>query len=72
MNRMAVVVLAVASCVTTLGQQGRGGAQFPGGTNPDGSLRPSAPVTQLPGHDSSQEGLTRLRAYGATPAQKRP
>ncbi|HYT68240.1 MAG TPA: hypothetical protein VEL51_17565 [Vicinamibacterales bacterium] len=26
--------------------QGRGNQQFPGGTNPDGSLRPSAPVTR--------------------------
>jgi hypothetical protein len=27
--------------------QGRGGNQFPGGQNPDGSLRPSAPVARL-------------------------
>src|SRR6476660_8061373 len=27
-------------------QRAGGGGQFPGGTNPDGSLRPSAPVTR--------------------------
>ncbi len=42
----------VAGQATTAGQpavpaQGRGGNQFPGGTNPDGSLRPSAPVRGL-------------------------
>jgi hypothetical protein len=29
------------------GQGGRGNSQFPGGTNPDGSLQPSRPVTSL-------------------------
>jgi hypothetical protein len=32
-----------------------GGAQFPGGTNPDGSLRPSAPVTRLFTQDAYTE-----------------
>jgi hypothetical protein len=37
-------------------QTGRGGgAQFPGGTNPDGSLRPSAPVTRLFTQDAYTE-----------------
>ena len=35
--------------------QGRGGGQFPGGTNPDGSLRPSAPVTRLFTQDAYTE-----------------
>lgn len=37
------------------GQQGRGGAQFPGGTNPDGSLRPSAPLSRLFTQDAYTE-----------------
>jgi len=36
-------------------RQGRGGAQFPGGTNPDGSLRPSRPVAQLFTQDAYTE-----------------
>jgi hypothetical protein len=35
--------------------QGRGGGQFPGGTNPDGSLRPRAPVTNLFTQDAYTE-----------------
>lgn len=35
--------------------QGRGGGQFPGGTNPDGSLRPTAPVRNLFTQDSYTE-----------------
>ena len=35
--------------------QGRGGGQFPGGTNPDGSLRPSAPVRSLFTQDAYTE-----------------
>ena len=33
----------------------RGGGQFPGGTNPDGSLRPSAPVARLFTQDAYTE-----------------
>src|SRR5580765_4212918 len=33
----------------------RGGGQFPGGTNPDGSLRPSAPVGRLFSQDAYTE-----------------
>ncbi len=36
-------------------EQGRAGGQFPGGTNPDGSLRPSAPVTRLFTQDAYTE-----------------
>ena len=35
--------------------QGRGGNQFPGGTNPDGSLRPSGPVRNLFTQDAYTE-----------------
>jgi hypothetical protein len=40
------MALAVVAASSLLGAQ-RGSAQFPGGTNPDGSLRPSAPVSRL-------------------------
>src|SRR5688572_26041258 len=51
----AVAVWAAGGLVTGQGRagqpaapaQGRGGNPFPGGTNPDGSLRPSGPVRNL-------------------------
>jgi hypothetical protein len=51
-----VVVCAVAASavVGLVAGQGRGGGQFPGGTNEDGSLRPSGPVRSL----FSQEAYT--------------
>src|SRR5688572_29519618 len=50
------LVSAAAVAVTISAQQaGRGGAQFPGGTNPDGSLRPSAPVSRLFTQDAYTE-----------------
>jgi len=50
-------LLTAAALAGTLPAQqaGRGGAQFPGGTNPDGSLRPSAPVTRLFTQDAYTE-----------------
>jgi hypothetical protein len=36
-------------------RSGGGGGQFPGGTNPDGSLRPSAPVSRLFTQDAYTE-----------------
>src|SRR6476619_2155020 len=44
-----VVVAAVVTAVPAwlAAQRGRADNPFPGGTNPDGSLRPTAPVTQL-------------------------
>src|SRR5215218_2786253 len=36
-------------------QRAGGGGQFPGGTNPDGSLRPSRPVTSLFTQDAYTE-----------------
>jgi hypothetical protein len=54
---VAPVVLAVifAATVWVAARQGRGGGQFPGGTNPDGSLRPSAPVSRLFTQDAYTE-----------------
>jgi hypothetical protein len=45
---------AFAVVVSVAGQQ-RGGSQFPGGTNPDGSLRPSAPLARLFTQDAYTE-----------------
>jgi hypothetical protein len=52
-----VVGLAMAVAIPSASPQqtGRGGAQFPGGTNPDGSLRPSAPLTRLFTQDAYTE-----------------
>lgn len=50
------VALSLAAPLWLSAQQGgRGGAQFPGGTNPDGSLRPSAPVSRLFTQDAYTE-----------------
>lgn len=52
--RFAIIPIAVGFSVAILaGQGGRG--QFPGGTNPDGSLRPSAPLTRLFTQDAYTE-----------------
>jgi hypothetical protein len=40
-------VVAVSAAAGLVVAQGRGGNPFPGGTNPDGSLRPSGPVRNL-------------------------
>jgi hypothetical protein len=59
MNRPTKGILnllpALAAIISLTAQQGRGGAQFPGGNNPDGSLRPSAPVTRLFTQDAYTE-----------------
>ena len=49
----ALAVLAPA-CLIAQGR-GRGGGPFPGGTNPDGSLRPTPPVTRLFTQDAYTE-----------------
>ncbi len=52
------VFLATAAVASSwLGAQGRGGANnpFPGGTNPDGSLRPTQPVSRLFSQDAYTE-----------------
>jgi len=45
--------LVLTAAALLYAQQGRG--QFPGGTNPDGSLRPSAPVTRFFSQDAYTE-----------------
>ena len=50
---VAWAAVAIAAGIAPAAQQGRG--QFPGGTNPDGSLRPSAPLTRLFTQDAYTE-----------------
>jgi hypothetical protein len=54
---LSIIGLFAAAPLWIAAQQtGRGGgAQFPGGTNPDGSLRPSAPLTRLFTQDAYTE-----------------
>ena len=53
--RSAGTALDGAEAAWLLPDQARGGNQFPGGTNPDGSLRPSAPETRLFTQDAYTE-----------------
>ena len=56
MASFAVVLTVAAVPVWLVAQRGRGGDNpFPGGTNPDGSLRPTRPVTQLFTQDAYTE-----------------
>jgi hypothetical protein len=52
MSRIAALLLALALCCTA---QQRGGGLFPGGTNPDGSLRPTRPLNRLFTQDAYTE-----------------
>jgi hypothetical protein len=63
-SRRLVPVLAIAITAAAVAlivpyrpaaQRGRGDSPFPGGTNPDGSLRPTAPVTRLFTQDAYTE-----------------
>src|SRR5438105_8839068 len=55
--RLVSSLCAIALVPAFVGAQRRGGADnpFPGGTNPDGSLRPTRPVTQLFTQDAYTE-----------------
>ena len=50
-----ILVIAAAFCAPAWLVAQRGAAQFPGDTNPDGSLRPSQPVTRLFTQDAYTE-----------------
>jgi hypothetical protein len=56
-NLRKVVIGVLLTTSAVLGQGRRGGANspFPGGTNPDGSLRPTPPVTRLWSQDAYTE-----------------
>jgi hypothetical protein len=53
------VVVAIGTLIAVpamlMAQRGRGDNPFPGGTNPDGSLRPTAPLTRLFTQDAYTE-----------------
>src|SRR5438128_4407197 len=54
---LALLVCALAALPILIAAQRRGGADnpFPGGTNPDGSLRPDPPVRRLFTQDAYTE-----------------
>jgi hypothetical protein len=52
---IAVLTTFLAASTWIAARQGRGGGQFPGGMNPDGSLRPTAPVSRLFTQDAYTE-----------------
>jgi hypothetical protein len=52
---LLVVVLLITSAVTAQGRRGGANSPFPGGTNPDGSLRPTPPVMRLWSQDAYTE-----------------
>jgi len=55
-RHLAVLALLVPSALLAQSKQGRGANNpFPGGANPDGSLRPTAPVTRLFTQDAYTE-----------------
>src|SRR5262245_47734690 len=51
----ALVVCTLVPLVLAAQQRGRGDNPFPGGTNPDGSLRPTSPLTRLFTQDAYTE-----------------
>src|SRR5690349_4943136 len=55
--QQTIFVFCVSVALFAQNRQGRGGANnpFPGGTNPDGSLRPTPPVTRLFTQDAYTE-----------------
>src|SRR6516165_5829660 len=57
MSKLAVaaLVLFAPAWISAQSGRGRGNSPFPGGTNPDGSLRPTPPVTRLFTQDAYTE-----------------
>lgn len=53
--RSFVTLTAAIAALSSLGAQQRPANPFPGGTNPDGSLRPTAPLTRLFTQDAYTE-----------------
>jgi hypothetical protein len=54
-NVLALVLAAGLPALIAAQQRGRGDNPFPGGTNPDGSLRPTQPLTRLFTQDAYTE-----------------
>ena len=55
MASLVAVSCAVAAGAVVTAQRGGSNNPFPGGTNPDGSLRPTAPLTRLFTQDAYTE-----------------
>src|SRR5262245_51685334 len=55
MRKPFLICLALSFCAVVLSAQRGGNNPFPGGTNPDGSLRPTAPLTRLFTQDAYTE-----------------
>jgi hypothetical protein len=54
-QRAALAALLLATAAFPQGRRGGANSPFPGGTNPDGSLRPTPPVTRLFSQDAYTE-----------------
>src|SRR5438874_11313398 len=54
-RRLVAIGCALATIAWVAAQRGRENNPFPGGTNPDGSLRPAPPVTRLFTQDAYTE-----------------
>src|SRR5207237_6191621 len=61
----AAVVVAAIGPAWLAAQRGRGDNPFPGGTNPDGSLRPTAPLDRLFTQDAYTEYAILAPGSGA-------
>lgn len=55
LQRAAFTALLLAASAQPQGRRGGANSPFPGGTNPDGSLRPTPPVTRLWSQDAYTE-----------------
>jgi hypothetical protein len=55
LRKAAATMLLVAAVALPQGRRGGANSPFPGGTNPDGSLRPTPPVTRLWSQDAYTE-----------------
>jgi hypothetical protein len=55
LRKAAVAMLLMAAAAQPQGRRGTANSPFPGGTNPDGSLRPTPPVTRLWSQDAYTE-----------------
>jgi hypothetical protein len=54
-TRLLTLICALAAGAAVVAQRGGANNPFPGGTNPDGSLRPTAPLTRLFTQDAYTE-----------------
>ena len=55
MSRLIALALLISASIAAQSGRGRANSPFPGGTNPDGSLRPTPPVSRLFTQDAYTE-----------------